>query len=243
MRAQLRRFAAVGVLVTAVDFGVLSALRLGVGLPVIIADAVAILCSAVVSFFANSALTFTHDPHLRWVDQPFAYGMVTFAAGLVDIAVLRVGLLFNPDSVRVLLLAKTAALAVAGVVRVAGYRQVLFRRVRSVSVGPTPGRPAPEGTHRLSVVVPAYKASDFIGETVERLRVELGPAIDNDLEIIVVDDGSPDDTFAAAQQTDADLVLRLDENKGKGAAVRLGMRSANGRTIAFTDADLAYEPA
>ncbi|HVV38107.1 MAG TPA: glycosyltransferase [Acidimicrobiales bacterium] len=243
MRAQLRRFAAVGVLVTAVDFGVLSALRLGLGLPVIIADAIAILCSAVVSFFANRALTFTRDPHLRWVDQPFAYGMVTFAAGLVDIAVLRVGLLFNPDSVRVLLLAKTAALVVAGVVRVAGYRQVLFRRVRSVSVGPAPGRPAPEGTHRLSVVVPAYKASDFIGETVERLRVELGPAIDNDLEIIVVDDGSPDATFAAAQQTDADLVLRLDENKGKGAAVRLGMRSANGRTIAFTDADLAYEPA
>jgi dolichyl-phosphate beta-glucosyltransferase len=99
------------------------------------------------------------------------------------------------------------------------------------------------GTARLSVVVPAYKAASFIGETIERLRIELGPAVDNDIEVIVVDDGSPDDTFAAAQRADADRVLRLETNKGKGAAVRLGMRSARGRTIAFTDADLAYQPA
>ena len=243
MRAQLRRFAAVGVLVTAVDFGVLSLLRLGAGLPVIIADAIAILASAVVSFFVNRALTFTRDPHLRWVDEPFAYGMVTFGAGLVDIAVLRAGLLFNPDSAKVLLLSKVAALAVAGAVRVGGYRQVLFRQVRSLSTEPVADRPKAPGTARLTVVVPAYKAASFIAQTVERLRVELGPAIDNDLEILVVDDGSPDDTFAAARASGADLVLKLDRNKGKGAAVRLGMRSARGRTIVFTDADLAYEPA
>jgi putative flippase GtrA len=243
MRSQLRRFAAVGVLVTAVDFGVLAFLRLGLGLPVIIADAVAIFASAVVSFFANRALTFTRDPHLRWVDEPFAYGMVTFGAGLVDIAVLRAGLLFDPDSARVLLLAKVAALGVAGIVRVGGYRQVLFRRVRAASLEPVRDRPPAPGTSRLSVDVPAYKASPFIAETVDRLRAELGPLVDGDLEIVVVDDGSPDDTFVAAQRTSANLVLRLDQNKGKGAAVRLGMRSANGRTIAFTDADLAYEPA
>jgi putative flippase GtrA len=243
MRKQLRRFAAVGVLVTAVDFGVLILLRLGAGLPVIVANAIGITASAVVSFFANRALTFTEDPHLRWVDEPFAYGMVTASAGLVDIAVLRAGLLINPDSARVLLLSKTAALMVAGVVRVVGYRQLLFRQVRSFTLEAAHDRPPAEGTARLSVVVPAYKAAPFIAETVERLRVELGPAVDNDLEVVVVDDGSPDDTFAAAQASNADLVLRLDQNKGKGAAVRLGMRSARGRTIAFTDADLAYEPA
>ncbi|MEY2419197.1 MAG: hypothetical protein QOG90_1877 [Actinomycetota bacterium] len=243
MRSQLRRFAAVGVLVTAVDFGVLATLRLGVGLPVIIADAIAIFASAVVSYFANRALTFTHDPHLRWVDEPFAYGMVTFGAGLVDIAVLRAGLLFDPNSARTLLLSKVAALAVAGIVRVVGYRQLLFRQVRAALHEPAHDRPEAPGARRMSVVVPAYKASAFIGDTVERLRAELGSLVDGDLEIVVVDDGSPDDTFAAAQQTTADMVLRLENNKGKGAAVRLGMRSANGRTIAFTDADLAYEPA
>jgi glycosyltransferase involved in cell wall biosynthesis len=144
---------------------------------------------------------------------------------------------------RWLVVSKLVSLAVAGVVRVIGYRGLLFRQVRSLSTEPVRNRPPAPGTARLSVVVPAYKAESFIGETVERLRVELGPAIDNDLEIVVVDDGSSDDTFAAAQATNADLVLRLDQNKGKGAAVRLGMRSARGRTIAFTDADLAYQPA
>src|SRR4051794_15864513 len=112
MRSQLRRFAAVGVLVTAVDVAVFVGLRVAIGLPAILADAVAIAASAVVSFFANRALTFTRDPHLRWVDEPFAYAMVTTSAGLVDIAVLRAGLLFNPNSTRVLLVSKAAALLV-----------------------------------------------------------------------------------------------------------------------------------
>ena len=243
MRSQLRRFAAVGVLVTAVDVAVLVALRVGAGLPAIIADAVAITASAIVSFFANRALTFTRDPHLRWVDEPFAYAMVTTSAGLVDIAVLRAGLLFDPNSTRVLLASKAAALAVAGAVRLVGYRSLLFRRVRAVQVQPQPGRGAAPGDVRFSVVIPAYKASNTIATTVDRLRDEVGAAIGAaELEIVVVDDGSPDATAAAAEAAGADNVIRLPENRGKGAAVRAGMLAARGRTIAFTDADLAYEP-
>lgn len=243
MRRRLRRFAAVGVLVTAVDFGVLVGLREGLGWPVILADAAAITAAAVVSFFVNRSLTFTKDPHLRWVDEPFAYALVTMSAGLVDIAVLRAGLLVDPDSMRVLLLAKVAALAVAGAWRLFGYRSLLFRRVRGAQIQPVPNRPPAEGTFRLSVVVPAYKAAGFIGDTVARLRNELEPQVGaGQLEIVVVDDGSSDDTFAAAQASTADVVLRLPENRGKGAAVRRGMLSAHGRTIVFTDADLAYAP-
>lgn len=244
MRAQLRRFAAVGVLVTAVDVAALAALRLEFGLPVLLADAIAIAASAVVSFFANRMLTFTKDPHLRWVDEPFAYALVTTAAGLVDIAVVRAGLLIDPDSGRALLVAKAVALAVAGVVRLIGYRSLLFRKVRAVQIRPAANRPEPAGRFRLSVVVPAYKAAGFIEETVARLRNDLEPAVGKgELEIVVVDDGSSDDTFDAAERSGADVVLRLDENQGKGAAVRRGMLAAHGRTIAFTDADLAYEPA
>ena len=243
MRSQLRRFAAVGVLVTAVDVAVLVALRVGVGLPAILADAIAITASAVVSFFANRALTFTRDPYLRWVDEPFAYAMVTTSAGLVDVAVLRAGLLFDPNSTRILLVSKAAALVVAGAVRLVGYRSLLFRRVRAVQVQPQPGRAAAPGERRLSIVIPAYKAADVIGSTVARLRDEVGSAIGaGELEIVVVDDGSADATAARAEEAGADHVIRLPENRGKGAAVRAGMLAGRGRTIAFTDADLAYEP-
>ncbi len=58
----------------------------------------------------------------------------------------------------------------------------------------------------------------------------------------MVDDGSGDDTAGAATAAGADQVVRQPRNMGKGAAVRAGMLAGNGRTIAFTDADLAYAP-
>ena len=58
----------------------------------------------------------------------------------------------------------------------------------------------------------------------------------------MVDDGSTDGTADAALEAGADQVVVLPENRGKGAAVRAGVAAARGRTIAFTDADLAYSP-
>ncbi|MDP9070375.1 MAG: glycosyltransferase family 2 protein [Actinomycetota bacterium] len=94
-------------------------------------------------------------------------------------------------------------------------------------------------TPRLSVVVPAFCEQDRIGATVGRLRRAL-PA--DGVEIVVVDDGSPDATAEAARRAGADQVLRLPANRGKGAAVRAGMVAAGGRVRAFTDADLSYPP-
>lgn len=103
-------------------------------------------------------------------------------------------------------------------------------------------RPAPPGDRRLSVILPAYR-EPRIGDSVEAvrdaLRDQVGPG---ELEIVVVDDGSRDDTALRARNAEADRVIQLSENRGKGAAVRAGIEAATGRTIAFTDADLAYEP-
>jgi glycosyltransferase involved in cell wall biosynthesis len=93
---------------------------------------------------------------------------------------------------------------------------------------------------RLSVVVPAFKEASRIATTVQCLRRDLGPI--GDVEIIVVDDGSTDDTADAARRAGADQVLTLPVNQGKGAAVRAGMLAAQGRVVAFTDADLTYAP-
>jgi dolichyl-phosphate beta-glucosyltransferase len=98
------------------------------------------------------------------------------------------------------------------------------------------------GTVRLTVVVPAYMEQDRIGQTVARLRADLDTlAAYGGLEVLVVDDGSTDDTAAVAEAAGATVVIH-PENRGKGAAVRSGVLAASGRTIAFTDADLAYAP-
>jgi glycosyltransferase involved in cell wall biosynthesis len=96
---------------------------------------------------------------------------------------------------------------------------------------------------RFSVVVPAYHEEARIAGTVARLRAALEPiARDGGVEIVVVDDGSMDGTAEAARHAGADSVIVLQQNTGKGAAVRAGVAAATGRTIAFTDADLSYPP-
>jgi glycosyltransferase involved in cell wall biosynthesis len=62
------------------------------------------------------------------------------------------------------------------------------------------------------------------------------------MEVIVVDDGSEDATSEIARQAGADVVIRIEHNKGKGAAIRAGVQEASGSVVAFTDADLAYNP-
>jgi dolichyl-phosphate beta-glucosyltransferase len=125
---------------------------------------------------------------------------------------------------------------------IAGQRRVLSRQVRR-DIDVPREMPAAPGSYRLSVVVPAYAEAGRIGETVRRLRKELADVdADGGLEIVVVDDGSPDATADEARSAGADLVLRQRENRGKGAAVRAGMLAADGRTLAFTDADLSYSP-
>lgn len=97
------------------------------------------------------------------------------------------------------------------------------------------------GEPRLSVVLPAFDEGARIGETVAEIRRQLGDVVD-DLEIIVVDDGSRDDTARVAEEAGADQVVRHPLNRGKGAAVRTGVLASRGASVAFTDADLAYAP-
>lgn len=96
---------------------------------------------------------------------------------------------------------------------------------------------------RLSVVIPAYREKQRIASTIAEIRSSLASLeAGADLEIVVVDDGSGDGTANAAREAGADLVIELPQNQGKGAAVRAGVLASRGRTVAFTDADLAYSP-
>jgi len=94
----------------------------------------------------------------------------------------------------------------------------------------------------LSLVVPAYNEAGRLPPTLRRVRTYLDSAAEA-YEVIVVDDGSDDATWAAAERIAEDwpelVVLRLPANRGKGAAVREGMLRARGAHRAFSDADLS----
>ncbi|TML86176.1 MAG: glycosyltransferase [Actinobacteria bacterium] len=246
MRRRLRRFGSVGLAVTVIDVGLLLVLRLGTGMPVIAADAVSITVAAWASYLLHRTITFGDDPHLRWVREPATFAWVTVTAGLVDILFVRAGVavasLLDAGRVSGVLVPKLIALVVAAGVRVSAYRSVLFRRVR-IEQGRRPDQPAPPGAVRLSVVVPAYREGARVARTVEQLRHALAEvAASGGLEVVIVDDGSDDDTAEQARAAGADQVLVLPANRGKGAAVRAGMLAAHGRAVAFTDADLSYPP-
>lgn len=92
----------------------------------------------------------------------------------------------------------------------------------------------------LSIVVPAYNEAERIGETLEAIAAFLNGRDQND-EVIVVDDGSEDQTAEVVdgyQHLFRNLrVVRSPRNVGKGHAVRQGMLVATGRYRLFTDAD------
>jgi Glycosyl transferase family 2 len=113
---------------------------------------------------------------------------------------------------------------------------------------PTPYRPpgrksAPQsprqrtGTRDISVTVllPAYNEAVALPAVLDALFSALG----DDSEVIVVDDGSTDNTAAIAASYGC-RVLRHPHNRGKGAAVRTGLAAASGQFVIVMDADNTY---
>ncbi|MBN2105723.1 glycosyltransferase family 2 protein [bacterium] len=88
----------------------------------------------------------------------------------------------------------------------------------------------------VSIIVPAYNESKGIGITLEKLKNMAQP---NRWEIIVVDDGSTDDTHTIAESYKV-KVIRHKRNLGYGASLKTGIRQAIYEIICITDADGTY---
>jgi len=93
----------------------------------------------------------------------------------------------------------------------------------------------------LSFIIPAYNELDRIGASLANAHALLSQ-LPYSFELLVVDDGSEDDTFASAtrfaDEHPAVTVIAI-AHAGKAAAVRAGMRQATGSFLLFSDADLA----
>lgn len=96
----------------------------------------------------------------------------------------------------------------------------------------------------LSIIIPAYNEAVRLGKTL-RIVVDYLRSDWPDSELIVVDDGSADDTAELARQIFAESgnlrtsVISYKSNLGKGRAVRLGLLAARANVALFSDADLS----
>lgn len=95
------------------------------------------------------------------------------------------------------------------------------------------GTPAPT----ISIILPAKNEAEGLRRTLPALRNEFP-----DAEIIVVDDGSTDDTAAIANANGA-TVLSSPYSMGNGASIKRGARAATGDILIFMDADGQHDPA
>ena len=101
----------------------------------------------------------------------------------------------------------------------------------------------------LTAVLPAHNEADNIGRSIAAAQEALEGLVVagqlEDWEIVVVDDGSSDDTahrIMALESSRVHLIQHV-ENQGYGAALRTGFRAAKGDLVFFTDADLQFDAA
>lgn len=101
-----------------------------------------------------------------------------------------------------------------------------------------PGRSAlpSQAQYTLTVIIPAYNEGDAVGAVIHKVQT-LRPQA----EILVVDDGSKDNTAQAARMAGA-RVISHPYNKGNGAAVKTGLRNAQGDVVLLLDADGQHPP-
>lgn len=91
---------------------------------------------------------------------------------------------------------------------------------------------------KVSVIIPAYRAARTIGRAVASVLAQTRPAD----EILVIDDGSPDDLSSALGAYEGQVTLVRKCNGGAASARNFGMDRARGEFIAFLDADDYWEP-
>ncbi len=95
---------------------------------------------------------------------------------------------------------------------------------------------------KISIVIPAYNEAISLPQTVQKLGKVLGET-PHEKEIIVVNDGSTDDTTNALAKLSGVRAVHHSRNRGYGASLKTGSRKATGDVVIFFDADGQHDPA
>ncbi len=95
---------------------------------------------------------------------------------------------------------------------------------------------------RLSIIIPAFNEEKTILEILKKVSLVEVSGVEK--EIIVIDDCSSDNTLKLLENNSYlyNKLVKLEQNSGKGAAVKKGLKIASGEYILFQDADLEYDP-
>ena len=96
---------------------------------------------------------------------------------------------------------------------------------------------------KLSIIIPVYNEEKTILKILTKVRK--ADTLGLKKEIIIVDDGSTDETNAQVSKRSNNIIIKMIEhrqNQGKGAAVQSGLKAASGDILLIQDADLEYSP-
>ncbi|HEY0656892.1 MAG TPA: glycosyltransferase family A protein, partial [Pyrinomonadaceae bacterium] len=91
---------------------------------------------------------------------------------------------------------------------------------------------------KVSVIIPNYNYAKYIAETIDSVLAQTYP----NLEVIVVDDGSKDDSLKILRSYGDKITVIEQKNQGVARARNIGTAYSNGEYIAFLDADDVWLP-
>ena len=118
-----------------------------------------------------------------------------------------------------------------------------MKRVSAVCHGAGLGRSRGGGDARpaldVSIILPVYNEAEHLEQEVTRVRAAMDASAYS-YEIIVVDDGSSDNSAEVASRIEGIRFIHFLQNRGSGSARKAGTQAARGRVTVWTDVDMTY---
>jgi putative flippase GtrA len=242
LRGEFARFLLVGLTAAAIDFAVYRGL-LALALDVQVAKGTGYVAGAVFAYFANRAFTFrlgvgVHGGELARFVAVYLFALV---ANVLTNALVLALLGRNEATIAA---AFVCATGVSAALNFIGMKLFVFGAPAHADAAATYRTKSASADLRLSLVIPCYNEARNLPLLVQRLRDTF---VGDDVEVILVDNGSTDDSAAVLLELLAGQTrirsVRVEQNQGYGFGILAGLRAARGTLLGWTHADMQTDPA